>query len=186
MANKEKEIIKKLLKIAENQQKIIKKLAQGHPEAEYLSGKDEKMKEKSSNPDPFYSSLDENDPNSSVYKQYDPFYFETPKYQQTNTQPSKKVNITPDTKSRYSPSAPQIPAEVKQMLDAGAPSLKNNLVLTFDGQNNKNVNVRYNKDFVKMSASQLKALLQSVLKGYVVMDPIGYGNSEKDTWHPNY
>ena len=41
MANKEKEIIKKLLKIAENQQKIIKKLAQAHPETEYLSGKGE-------------------------------------------------------------------------------------------------------------------------------------------------
>lgn len=187
MANKEKEIIKKLLKIAENQQKIIKKLAQAHPETEYLSGKGEKMKEKSSNPDPFYSSINENDPNSSIYKQYDPLYFETPKYPKTNSQQSKTVNVTDEMKMTYSPSS-ELPVEVKKMLDAGAPSLKNNLkennlMLSVDG---KNVNVKYNKDFVNMNPSQVKSLLQSVLKGYVVMDPIGVSNPQKDTWHPNY
>ncbi len=85
-------------------------------------------------------------------------------------------------KMTYSPSS-ELPVEVKKMLDAGAPSLKNNLMLSVDG---KNVNVKYNKDFVNMNPSQVKSLLQSVLKGYVVMDPIGVSNPQKDTWHPNY
>lgn len=114
MANKEKEIIKKLLKIAENQQKIIKKLAQ--------------------------------------------------------------------SQDAYSGS--ELPVKVKQLLDAGATyNLKNNLMLSFDG---KNVNVKYNADSIKMNASQVKTLLQSALKGFVVMDPIGVRNPDKSTWHPNY
>ncbi len=162
MANKEKEIIKKLLKIAENQQKIIKKLAQAA--------------------DPFYHKLDEKDPNANIYREHDPLYSPESMTNPSYTAKPKTVNVTDEMKMTYSPSS-GLPVEVKKMLDTGAPSLKNNLMLSLDG---KNVNVRYNKDFVNMNASQVKALLQSVLKGYVVMDPIGVSNPQKDTWHPNY
>lgn len=162
MANKEKEIIKKLLKIAENQQKIIKKLAQAQ--------------------DPFYHKVDEKDPNAETYKKYDPLY--SPESMVNPSLPSqapKAVNVSDEMKMTYSNDG--LPAGVKTLLDSGAPGLKNNLMLSFDG---KNVNVRYNADFVKMNASQVKTLLQSALKGFVVMDPIGVRNPDKSTWHPNY
>lgn len=161
MANKEKEIIKKLLKIAENQQKIIKKLAQSQ--------------------DPFYHKVDERDPNAAVYKKYDPLYSPESMVNPPASVAPKAVSVSDEMKMTYSDSG--LPAGVKQLLDAGAPGLKNNLMLSFDG---KNVNVRYNADFVKMNASQVKTLLQSALKGFVVMDPIGIRNPDKSTWHPNY
>lgn len=161
MANKEKEIIKKLLKIAENQQKIIKKLAQSQ--------------------DPFYHKVDERDPNAAVYKKYDPLYSPESMVNPPASVAPKAVSVSDEMKMTYSDSG--LPAGVKQLLDAGAPGLKNNLMLSFDG---KNVNVRYNADFVKMNASQVKTLLQSALKGFVVMDPIGVRNPDKSTWHPNY
>lgn len=169
MANKEKEIIKKLLKIAENQQKIIKKLAQSQ--------------------DPFYHKVDERDPNAAVYKKYDPLYSPESMVNPPASVAPKAVSVSDEMKMTYSDSG--LPAGVKQLLDAagvkplldggaGAPGL---LKLDFDG---KNVNVRYNADLVKIRASQVKTLLQSALKGFVVMDPIGVRNPDKSTWHPNY
>ena len=252
MANKEKEIIKKLLKIAENQQKIIKKLAQSQDAysgselpvkvkqlldagATYnlknnlmlsFDGKNVNVKYNADsikmnasqvktllqsalkgfvvmdpiglkNPDPrdfkpnyvsedpFYHKVDERDPNADIYKKYDPLYLPesmvNPPASVAPKAAPKAVSVSDEMKMTYSDSG--LPAGVKQLLDAGAPGLKNNLMLSFDG---KNVNVRYNADFVKIRASQVKTLLQSALKGFVVMDPIGVRNPDKSTWHPNY
>lgn len=160
MDNKDKEIIKKLLKIASNQQKIIQKLAQSA--------------------DPFYHEIDKSDPNAAAYE-HDPLY--SPK--EWNDAPAKPVSVSPDLQSKYGPGAvapaSSLPANVKQMLDTGAPGLKNSLMLSLDGSK-----TMYRSDMVKMTPSQVKSLLTSALPGYNIGEVVGMDNPQKDTWHPNY
>jgi hypothetical protein len=74
-----------------------------------------------------------------------------------------------------------LPADLKQMLDIGAPGLKGMLKLTLDG---KNVGVAFNADRWTNGASSLKRVLTNALSPkYMVGDPIGYFNP---TWTFNY
>lgn len=170
MNKKDKQVIEKLLKIAENQQKIIRKLAQ-------------------QSSDPFwYGKLDPNDPRRS-----DPLYggeqpasemFKTPA--KAPTPPANwldKYMANPNAPTGAGPLPNALPPEVLSLLDKGARGLKNNLFLTLDG---KNVNVRYNADHTNMGANAVKTVLQNALPGYSVMDPVGVHNPDKNTWHPNY
>lgn len=75
----------------------------------------------------------------------------------------------------------ELPGDLKQMLDIGAPGLKGMLKVTLDG---KNVSVAYNADRWSRGASSLKRILTNALSPkYVVGDPIGYFNP---TWTFNY
>lgn len=74
-----------------------------------------------------------------------------------------------------------LPADLKQMLDVGAPGLKGMLKLTVDG---KHVRVDYNADRWQNGATNLKRVLVNALSPkYIVDDPIGYNKPE---WTFNY
>lgn len=79
------------------------------------------------------------------------------------------------------PEDSELPADLKQMLDIGAPGTKGMLKLKLDG---KNVSVAYNADRWHGGASNLKRVLVNALSPkYVVGDPIGYFKPE---WTFNY
>lgn len=169
MNSKEKEIIEKLINIATKQQKIIQKLAQST--------------------DPiWYGKLDPSDP-----RNHDPLYGgeqspeEMAKSKPATTPPPAWLDkyMNPPAPSA-SPEAPStLPEGVKEMIDRGAPALKNNLMLHFNG---KNVGVRYNRNALNYKPEVVHTLLQNALPGYKVDMPVGEtGNMNLlNDWHPNY
>jgi hypothetical protein len=169
MNKKDKQIIEKLLKIAEKQQKIIEKLAQqdsitsGTPLTNYKYDK--------SNPhyyDPLNIGLDEI------------------KYPSNKEAPAPKPSGWLD-KYMEQPAAPlpnALPTELVATLDKSpARQMKDRLTLSVNG---KTVGVRYNADQLKMSPTQVQQLLQQSLPGYTIADPIGEHNSGMKDWQPNY
>lgn len=183
MNSKEKEVISKLIKIAEKQQKILEKLAQNkiHPEISMEQIKDEEehgYHEK----DPFYSS-------EKPLGQGDPLWMD-PKMQ---VDYSKSPAKTPNVSGKMEPVQPNavpgsaLPADLKAAIDKGAPGLKGSLVLTVHGGNV--VDVKYNGTRVTGGVPSVKMLLQKALgNAYVVGDVLAVNNPDLKAWAvlPNY
>lgn len=170
MNAKELEILKKLLKIASNQQKVIEKLAQVSQPFYYGPQTEENRF------DPMYGGeVDPDAPASTV----------PPEGKAADWLEKYHTNPDAGPQTKVAPIA-NLPAGVKEMLDVGAPGLKNNIILSFGGPDGKTVNVQFRSDKVNTNASGVKRVLTNALPGYRVMDPIGYMNPDPTTWHPNY
>lgn len=173
MNNKEKEIFKKLLKIASNQQKIIQKLAE------------------STDVDPW--KYDPAGPNHdfSITKEID---YDDPKAQEKAKERVSKNFPWLDKSNFPKSTAPVAPApavylqqDVKSALDNSPfkDKLKNNLMLNVNGTS---VDVRYNLDKLNVKPETLQKHLQSLMPSFTVNPPVGASgnlNVAKD-WHPNY
>lgn len=168
MNNKDKEIFKKLLKIASNQQKIIQKLAED-PNWKY---------------DPAGPNHDFSIPKQFDYNNPDDIRGakeRTEKNFPWLNQPKSNSTVEPDTKSVF------LQQDVKVSLDASPfkDKLKNNLMLSVNGTS---VDVRYNLDKLSVKPETLQKHLQSLMPTYTVNPPVGVSgnlNIAKD-WHPNY
>lgn len=179
MNAKELEILKKLLKIATNQQKVIEKLAQTAAPAttntpEWL----EQFKPKLEG-DPLDGDLgDHRTPDQVTQDVYKNFPW-------LKKQPATITPRNPGQTPATSISA-GLPKGVKEMLDTGAPGFKNSLNLSFGGPDGKDVTVNYRSDRFNIIPSGVKRVLTNALPGYRVGDPVGYNNPDPTTWHPNY
>ncbi len=150
MDSKDKEILLKLLKIAENQQKIINKLAQ----------------DKSQNPDPiWYGKI----PEGKEYLKYDPLYggeVDPSVPRMPSEVKSPEVKTKPDAKP-----VSKLPSDVKAALDAKAPEFKSRLKLIITGSI---VSAYYDRSTIKGGGTAIKQKLQDVLGDtYNVVDAIG-------------
>lgn len=178
MNNKEKEIFKKLLKIASNQQKIIQKLA---------DSSDPNWKYDSSNPDSNwkFDPAGTNHDFSVTPEMIEPSKEDALKRTKTNFpglfQPKSNTSVAPEVKPVF------LQEEVKTALDSSPfkDKLKNNLMLNVTGTS---VDVRYNLDKLNVKPETLQKHLQSLMPTFTVNAPIGASgnlNVTKD-WHPNY
>lgn len=167
MNNKEKEIFKKLLKIASNQQKIIQKLAES-------SGSEDPYKYDPAGPNHDFSipKVDDDVKGATERTKANfPWLYQ----QKSNT------SVAPEATPVY------LQQDVKTALDASPfkDKLKNNLMLNVDGTS---VDVRYNLDKLNVKPETLQKHLQSLMPTFTVNPPIGASgnlNVTKD-WHPNY
>lgn len=173
MNNKEKEIFKKLLKIASNQQKIIQKLAES-------SVAEDPYKYDPAGPHGDFSASTEmlmpskEEAEKRTRKNF-PWLYLDKNQQKSNT------SVAPEAGSAF------LQQDVKSALDASPfkDKLKNNLMLTVNGTS---VDVRYNLDKLNVKPETLQKHLQSLMPTYTVNAPIGASgnlNVAKD-WHPNY
>lgn len=147
-----KEILKRLLKVAQTQQKVLEKLAQvkGDPM------------------DPFAGS--ESDDPAAVAERVKKNFPWLAQEQGQQTQQSQQTSQAPQT--------PSVPVEVATALDLRAKELKGSLQLTFDGTN---VYAKYNGSSVRKGANEVKALLQSALSPkYTVVNVIGESGASTD------
>jgi hypothetical protein len=178
MNNKEKEIFKKLLKIASNQQKIIQKLA---------DSSDPNWKYDPSNPDSNwkFDPAGTNHDFSVNPEMIEPSKEDALKRTKTNFpglfQPKSNTSVTPEVKSVY------LQQDVKTALDTSPfkDKLKNNLMLNVNGTS---VDVRYNLDKLNVRPETLQKHLQSLMPSLTVNTPVGNsGNlNAVNDWHPNY
>ena len=195
-----KEIIRKLLKIAENQQKIITKLAQAAETEEQKKARWEaeratlKVDQKSNFS---YGKLSADNP----YRD-DPLYAgEAPAGAPRKTTPSTlqpapvAKQVAPQAPKSMAPQgarAPQVagllPSNLVAALEAGAPGLKGALNVKING---KSLDISYNADYVKgklgLSSNDVKRVLtNAVAPTYEIVNVIGYTNPDKTTWKPNF
>lgn len=197
----DKERIKRLLKIAETQQKIITKLAQAQmPETEEQKKARWESERKALVVDGMFSygKLSADNP----YR-HDPFYAgeksnvstlaEKPKAH-TDAAVGKIENKQPVSNAPQA--ARQPPAPAKNMLpsglyaalDKGAPGLKGAVNVKVDG---KNLDISYNADYVKgklgLSPNEVKrVIMNAVAPLYQVTNVVGYNNPDATSWKPNY
>lgn len=171
MNDKEKEILKKLFKIAENQQKVIQKLAQAQSsDPSYYAEETPENKFDPLRVDPSMAPVNYNQAPGKAPDWLD-------QYMDPNAVPVKTTG-TPGVAS-------SLPEGVKEMIDKGAPALKNNLMLNFNG---KNVGVRYNRNALNYKPEAVHTLLTNALPGYKVEMPVGESGNMNllNDWHPNY
>lgn len=180
MNAKELEILKKLLKIAANQQKAIIKLAQAKdPTAPVAPTTPAWLEEFKPGGDPLDGAIPDyrtkQQVTNDVYKNF-PWLKKQP-----NKVTPRSPGITPSTSISAG-----LPKGVKEMLDTGAPGFKNSLNLSFGGPDGKDVTVNYRSDRFDITPGGVKRVLTNALPGFRVGDPIGYNNPDPSTWHPNY
>lgn len=156
-----KDVLIKLFKVAQKQQKILEKLAAKTVEAN----------------DPiWYGKLDPNDP-----RKYDPLYGgEAPPEEAYHKQSAAKPHGNkPMLAVKHMPTLSALPADLKQALDMSGLNLQGSKI-TVSG---KNVSVRYNTRTTGGPTMQQNLINLLSPLGYTVTDVIGETNPD---WTPNY
>lgn len=184
----DKEIIKKLLKIASNQQKIITKIAQQLESEDQKKARWEAERSKLTLEGDFlYGSLSADNP----YR-YDPLYAgikgnpsgnsaapDVSHIAQTPAAPAAKPSSAPQIYTQMQPST--LSPDLLALLTTSVPELKGALVVK---QRGKFLDVDYNADLVRgklnLSASDVKRLVSDAVKGRFEVDKVvGHSNPDK-------
>jgi len=183
----DKDIIKKLLKIASNQQKIITKLAQAAETEDQKKARWEAEKSGLKLVNMFnYGKLSSDNPYRS-----DPFYGgESP----SGTAAPAKANPSTLAKTPVKTDAPMkqvattsgVSQDLASLLQTGAPGLKGALAIK---QNGKFLDISYNADQVRklgLSANDVKRVLtNAVSPRFEISDVVGLTNPDS-SFKPNW
>jgi hypothetical protein len=161
MNSKEKEVLLKLIRVAENQQKALEKLAQSYTPEQEKSIYD--------NFDPLSKgNMQESSPEEAAkhVKQNFPWLEQKPQAPQKPTPQVRGANL---------------PEELKHAIDSGAPGLKGSLMMQVHGGNV--VDVQYNASRVQGGTEAVKTMLQKAFgTSYVVGNVLAVNQPDLKNW----